>query len=506
MIDEPASPEGGAKAEASGSGEVRQQVIRGVFIVAARGIGIRLLGLASNVVLARLLTPDDFGVVALGLTIVAFASVATDIGLGAGLIRGPHEPTRHELASVLGFQMGLTLFIAIALSLAAALFGGRPLVIAALLAWCLPLGSLDLSNSIVLERNLRFGPLAVAELLQTVISAATSIALVVAGAGVFGLAIGSMIGTALASGYLIAIGPVGLVRPRLDSGVLRRLAGFGAAFQAANLANLARDQGVVIITGIAGSLTLLGYWSLVFRIMQAPALLFESMWRVSFPGIARMLEQDDDPRADMEQGLRLGTYVSAVALVGLAAASHPLIGAVFGPRWEPASPTVSLAAIALLIGGPVSVVSAGFLYAVGKARQVLVGNVLQVATWFTVLIALIPSMGLRAHGIAWILASIADATVLVVALRAEIKLSVVKAVAPGTALAVACGAAGYALTHDEGASLAVGLGTAAAATAVFVGLGAVLLRKETELAVRLVRRLIRRTRSSDPAPVGEPMA
>lgn len=73
--------------------ELRRRASAGIFIVATRGLAILLLGLAGNVVVARLLTPRDFGVVAIGMSFVLFTGMLSDGGLGAALIRRPEPPT-----------------------------------------------------------------------------------------------------------------------------------------------------------------------------------------------------------------------------------------------------------------------------------------------------------------------------------------------------------------------------------------------------------------------------
>ena len=69
-------------------------------MIGARGVGVRVFGLAGNVLLARMLLPSEFGTVALALSLLALGGVIFDGGLGASLIRRSREPTTEELRNV----------------------------------------------------------------------------------------------------------------------------------------------------------------------------------------------------------------------------------------------------------------------------------------------------------------------------------------------------------------------------------------------------------------------
>src|SRR5262249_7475641 len=93
--------------------EIRSRAASGAIAVAARSIIVCLITFGGGVVLARLLQPRDFGIVALGSTAIAFGYVLADGGLGAALIRRSTAPSRDELSSLLGFQLGASIVLSI---------------------------------------------------------------------------------------------------------------------------------------------------------------------------------------------------------------------------------------------------------------------------------------------------------------------------------------------------------------------------------------------------------
>ena len=68
------------------AGEVKQRAVTGAAVDVLRGIGVRSIGLVGTLVLARLLTPYDFGIVAFGATLVTFANFLADGGIGSGFL------------------------------------------------------------------------------------------------------------------------------------------------------------------------------------------------------------------------------------------------------------------------------------------------------------------------------------------------------------------------------------------------------------------------------------
>ena len=109
----------GCKKEHLSASEVRERAVSAVAIDVLRGFGVRFLALIGMVVLARLLTPHDFGIVAVGATFVIFANFVADGGIGTALIRRSKPPERADLKALLAFQLGLNTALAVGVSVVA---------------------------------------------------------------------------------------------------------------------------------------------------------------------------------------------------------------------------------------------------------------------------------------------------------------------------------------------------------------------------------------------------
>ena len=133
-----------------------------------------------------MLTPHDFGIVALGTTIVLIASAFSEGGLGSGLIRREQAPTRLELRTLNGIQLLITVAIA-GIVVAVGLQLGEAGRVAARWPRRSPIATLQTPGRVVLSRSLRFRGIAVADLVATIANYGWSITTVALGAGVWAL-------------------------------------------------------------------------------------------------------------------------------------------------------------------------------------------------------------------------------------------------------------------------------------------------------------------------------
>lgn len=470
---QPGAPDGPGQMSA---GEVRERALGGAVIVLVRNILVRLVTLGGTLVLARLLTPHDFGVVAIGMTLLTVGGTVAEAGMGAALIRRPEAPDREELETVLGFQLAITLPITL-VAVAAALPFGEVGQVTAVMIFALPILAFRTPGVILLERDLLYQRVTQVELRETVVQYTWSVATVAAGLGVWGLATGSIVRAIVGSALMVRASPTRILRPRLDWSRMRPIMRFGAAFQAAGLVSLTRDQGMNVGTAAIAGVATLGLWTIAFRILQIPFLLFHALWRVSYPTMSRLIAAGEAPGRMVERGIGLVNVVTGAILCALAGAAPALIVAVFGAKWGPVSDVIPWACAGLMVSAPVSVAATGYLYASGDAGIVLRAVVAHSVAWLAVSFALLPELGVEALGIGWLAAGLVDIVILGGAVQRRLKISVVRAVLIPTLLATAAGAAGWFVADAGDQNLLFAAGGAVAAEAVYLA-GLLVFRRQ----------------------------
>jgi len=488
------------------AGEVRQRAVTGAAVDVLRGIGVRSIGLAGTLVLARLLTPHDFGVVAFGATLVTFANFLADGGIGSGLIRRIDPPTRDDLRALMAFQLLLSTALAVLISLPLLPFGEAGEVVA-VMTLALPLTAIRAPGVILLERQLSYRPLALVEIVESILYYGWAILLVLSGWGVWGLATASIVRAGAGSLVLLLLSSAARIGPSFSFERIKPLLGFGLKYQAVGVANLLRDQGTNAAIALCAGVSALGVWSVAFRILQVPLLFLGSLWRVSFPGMSRLVAAHGDVGATIERILGVVAVAAGLMLAPLVAATPALVPALFGDQWDAVVPVIPPACLHLMVMGSISVALLGYLWAMGEAGAVLRATLVGIPMMFAVMIPLLFVIGVPAVGFGWLASGVGEAAVLILTARKFVVFRTWSLVVPPTIFATLAASAGWTLSAQSDDTVLGGLAGALLAGAVY--LLALLAFHRTHL-VDCLRLFMRGARSmfgspelSSRAPVGE---
>lgn len=349
--------------------DLRHRAARGLVSVALRTVFVRTIGFLGVVVIAPLLGPSDYGIVALGLTITIVGYFFADGGLNPGLIGREEPPSKAELRAVAGFQLLVTGTIAAAVC-AIGLPQGTGGAAVALMAIALIPAILRVPGVIMAERNLHYSVIVRAEIVEAVIYACVAIGLVLLGLGVIGVGLAAILRSVVGTTIIVVFGDVGLMKPKLDFRLLLPTMRFGVFFQGAWLATILRDQGLnVLLASVAGTAAL-GAWSLANRLLVVLTLLFESAWRVALPGFARLTEAGEPPSRLLESGLSFAATSTGFAVAGMVAATPAAVPALFGTGWEATVNALPWVAAGSMIALPLVTVLATLLWVRGDSERV----------------------------------------------------------------------------------------------------------------------------------------
>ena len=486
-------------------GELKQRATAGVFIVATRGVLIMILGLIGNVVVARILVPSSFGVVAIGMSVVFFSQLISDGGLAAGLIRRAEPPSAAELGAFSAFQLSVTgVVAATSLVVAVASPFGQVGWVTAVMVTSMPFVALQFPGRILLERALRYRRLATVELLQSLCFQAWAVGTVVAGFGVWGLATATVVRAAVGS---IAMGFAcreGLIRPRFSLQLIRPLVGFGLRFQAVNAAWIVGEQSLNISVGVIGGSAALGLWVLARRVLEVPYLIITTLWRVSFPTMSKLTAAKAEVGPLVERAVGMAAVGIGFVLTGIAGGAPGLIPGLFGEQWRETSTIMPGACLAVAISGSISVATQGYLYAVGDVTAVLRAEILQWLTLSLVALPLLQEIGVAAIGIGWSVAAVLQSIVLgrATTRRIPTRTRLLRPLLAPILVGVCSASIGWAITVRAGEDLPAGAAGAACAMLIFAGGLAVVSRRMLAETYRIARYAVRaalsqRTRTTD---------
>lgn len=342
----------------------------GVLTAAAQAIKIGIQFL-SVVILARMLVPEDFGLVASVGPIIAFVGLFQNLGLQQAIIQRP-AIGRQQLNQVFWISAlaGFCCTAGIAaLSPAVSVFYGDARMTGITLAAALPLllGSLAALPLALMNRNLRFGQLAVNDVATSAAGPVAAIAAAYAGLGYWSLVIGPAVGAAVT--LLGAWLATGWTPGRPDLKVEREILSFGANLTGFNLVNFfSRNLDNILIGKFSGPVEL-GYYDRAYKLLLFPLQnINQPLSRLMVPLLSRI--QDDKPRF-RDLYLRTNWLLAFITVPGIAAltiAAEPVVGILFGERWLAVAPIFAWLGIAGLMQ-PVSSTTGWIFICQGKTRM-----------------------------------------------------------------------------------------------------------------------------------------
>jgi len=314
--------------------------------------GVRaLLQIAQVAVLARLLAPADYGLMAMVSVVLGFASIFADMGMNSAYVQRQNvsEQERSSLFWLnLGMSGALTLVVLVLSPLLARWFGDvrlTPLLMLA--ASTFVISALGQQVRMSAEKAMNFRPVVLLEVAAALLGFAVALAGALAGWGVYALLAGGIVG-ALSSTVLawlfLADGWRPLWRFRLAD--VRGYMGFGGALVANNLVNEVNRGIDLLLGGRMLGAAALGLYSMPRQIVfQIQGMVNPIITRVGFPLIA--LVQADIPRvrAIYLKTLNMTAATNAPLYVGIAFFAPEVVRIVLGEKWLEAADLLRLLAI-----------------------------------------------------------------------------------------------------------------------------------------------------------------
>lgn len=347
-----------------------ERVISGARWTTVSQVAMQALRLGTQVVLARLLAPEDFGAVAVALVVVHLLDIVMDLGTGNAIIQRP--ALRQPLASaifVLNASLGLLLCLGLVLSagVVADLFGTPDAeAVIQVMALAIIVTSLARTQQAMLRRRMRFRAVALQQIAGAFASAVVAIPAALLGAGVW----------ALVAGHIAMVVVIAVMAYRAsrwlpsrpaDFRGLREIAGYSLNVSGFQLTEFLLQNADKVVIGRFLGVTQLGIYSVAERFMRYTVYaLARVLTGVLFPAMSRVQNDPDSVRKGV---LRSGASIAAVALplmVGMSAVAPEFVLVILGERWLGTVPLIQVLAPAGAVQAIIVGVSTVFM-AVGRA-------------------------------------------------------------------------------------------------------------------------------------------
>jgi len=308
----------------------------------AQAVG-KTVVLVTTILLARLLSPEEYGLVAFALVLMAYAEAIADAGVAQALVYLPRSEQSARAALLVSLLTGCLLVIVafVAAPLVADFFGDpdvAPLV--RVLSASLFASSMGAVPEALLRRELAFERVTIGTVIRVLTTGGVTISLALAGYGAWSLAWGTVAGSMI---YAIACWCLIPTRPgvhfwRATGPDLRLVLGYGIPVAgSALLAKLIFDVDYLVVGGLLGA-EALGFYTLAFRLPELVIItVFFVLSSVTFPLYSRARHDPEQLRRGYLLSVRVQSLYGVCAGVGLAVIAPYVVPVVFGPAWIPAA-------------------------------------------------------------------------------------------------------------------------------------------------------------------------
>lgn len=345
-----------------------------VYLNAAARYSTLVLRLLFNAALARILVPEDFGVVAVAMVFTTFFSLLSDMGLGAGIIQNK-ELSRDDIGNIFAFSLRLGLVLMGAFALLsfpmAHFYGNQALVpVGMLLSIQLFFNTLNVVPNALLLKQKEFKKVALRILCACLTSGTVGIVLALLGLKYYALAVQAILDALFIFGwnYFSTRPPMARKPSRVSLEKIRSYSSYLFGFNLVNY--FARNLDNLLIGKYMGAAQL-GYYDKSYKLMLYPV---NNLTHVITPVLHPILSEHQNDKAYIYDKYR--QVVKVLSLLGAFItpffwfASEEIIPILYGKQWLPAIPCLQWMALAMWAQMILS--SAGTIFqSLGDTRRLL---------------------------------------------------------------------------------------------------------------------------------------
>jgi O-antigen/teichoic acid export membrane protein len=329
--------------------EIASRALKGIFWSYASYFWRQLLTAVSIAVLARLLVPEDFGLVAFALIIMTFIESTRGFGINDALIyiTDKVEETA-ETAFLINIAIGLAQFI-LAYLLAPYMVhffdDARIVDVLRIIALSFVFDGFGKTHDALLRKDLKFRKSAVPEIIATSVKIVVSIVLALLHFGVWSIVLGQIIGhlaQTLAKWWALRWLP----RLRFSFDRARALWQYGVHIMTSMMLNVVLEMADQSLIGTMAGQLQLGYYSIGARLPEIIIANFSLILsKALFPTYAKFTNDLARMRTAYLTTVKYTALITVPAGIGMVAVAPDLVLTVFGSQWEPAIPVLRVLAL-----------------------------------------------------------------------------------------------------------------------------------------------------------------
>ena len=316
---------------------LQQKTISGIIWSSVQRFGAMTITFAANVILARLLSPSDFGCVGMLMIFIGLSNTFIDGGFGAALIQ-KKEPTQEDYSTIFYWNILLSIILYILLYITAPLiakFYHIPLlsIVLRVQGVVLIFNALSVVQNNLLRKQLRFKQLSVVEIVSAILSLILAIAAALNGWGVWSLVIQQIALSVFKTGLLWTLGNW---YPNIvfSFASFRELFKFGSFMLLSNLFSTLSNEIQGLLVGRVFSPAILGLYTQSYRLEGSMATAVSGVIdQVTYPVMSSIQDEKGKLILALRKFVQIPAYICALVMGLMIVVAKPLILLVYGENW-----------------------------------------------------------------------------------------------------------------------------------------------------------------------------
>lgn len=309
-------------------------------------VGLRGVQFVIGIILARLLLPEQFGLIGMLVVFMGVAQVFLDSGFGAALIQ-KQNITQKEISSIFYFNILVGFIVTGCLWFLAPMISAfyeqsilTPLLRAMSLA--LVINAFGLVQNVLLRKALDFKKETKISLLSSLLSGIIGVSMAYRGFGVWSLATQQIANAGFRTTFLWFFNSWRPIR-MFSFQSLQGMFGFGSKLLCASLLNTIFDNVYLVIIGKLFSPAALGYYARADSLQKLPSLTLSSFIpKVVFPVFCTIQNDPERMKRGMKKALAILVMVNFPLMIGLAIVAKPLVLLLLTDKWAKSVPYLQL--------------------------------------------------------------------------------------------------------------------------------------------------------------------
>jgi len=333
--------------------DLKSKTIKGVFWSFVEKFGSQFILLISQIILARLLEPRDFGLLGMLAIFIAVSQAFIDSGFDNALIQKKNaDQTDFSTVFFFNISIGIVLYLILffAAPLIADFFRSPQLVdLTRVVCLILVINSFGLIQFVKFKIDMNFKAIAQVVVAANILSAILGVSLALLNFGVWALA-AQVMGIYVFRTLLFWIRSSW--RPSMVFSIksFKGLFNFGSKLLLSGLISQTFENIYLLVIGRMFSATALGFYDQAKKFQQVPvATLAQVVGNVTFPAFSKIQDEDERLRMGFRKLIKLLVFINFPLMIGLAVMAEPLFSIVLGEKWMPSVPYFQLLCIAGMI-------------------------------------------------------------------------------------------------------------------------------------------------------------